>query len=86
RRIVTGGTLTTDIIVGSPTETEGDFQETCALLKNVGFNASYIFKYSPRPNTQSSKLADSLTQEEKEDRHKRILDLQREISNRLRGR
>ncbi len=86
RRIVTGGTLTTDIIVGFPTETEGDFQETCALLKNVGFNASYIFKYSPRPNTQSIKLADSLTQEEKEDRHKRILDLQREISNRLRGR
>jgi tRNA-2-methylthio-N6-dimethylallyladenosine synthase len=84
RKIVIGGLLTTDIIVGFPTETEKEFKETCDLVKEVKFNAAYIFKYSPRPNTQAAKLADLLTKEEKEKRHKEILDLQRMISNKLR--
>jgi tRNA-2-methylthio-N6-dimethylallyladenosine synthase len=85
RRIVKAGLLTTDIIVGFPTETDQEFKETCDLVRNAGFNAAYIFKYSPRPNTQAAKIAETLTQGEKEKRHKQILDLQRSISNRLRG-
>jgi len=84
RKIVKGGLLTTDIIVGFPTESDAEFKETCDLLQKVRFNAAYIFKYSPRPNTQAAKLADLLTKDEKEKRHKKILDLQRGISNKLR--
>ena len=85
RKIVKGGILTSDIIVGFPTETDEEFEQSCGLLKKAGFNAAYIFKYSPRPNTQAAGLSDSLSTEEKEGRHKKILDLQRGISNKLKG-
>jgi len=85
RKIVKGSLLTTDIIVGFPSETEKEFKETCDLVKEVRFNAAYIFKYSPRPRTEAEKLADALTKEEKEKRHRKILDLQRGISNKLKG-
>jgi len=81
RKIIGNGVLTTDIIVGFPTETEEDFQATRDLIKDVQFNAAYIFKYSVRPNTAAAKMADDIAKEEKERRHKIILDLQREISN-----
>ncbi|MBU0547451.1 MAG: tRNA (N6-isopentenyl adenosine(37)-C2)-methylthiotransferase MiaB [Candidatus Omnitrophica bacterium] len=84
RKIVKGGLLTTDIIVGFPSETDKEFKQTCDLIKKVRFNAAYIFKYSPRPNTEAARLTDLLTKKEKEKRHKKILDLQREISNKLR--
>ncbi len=83
RKIVKGGLLTTDIIVGFPTESDKDFKETCDLIKDIKFNSAYIFKYSPRPNTEAAKLADMLSKEDKEKRHKKILDLQRVISNKL---
>jgi len=83
RKIVKGGLLTTDIIVGFPTESDKEFKETHDLVKEVKFNAAYIFKYSPRPNTEAAKLPDGLVKEEKEKRHKKILDLQKGISRRL---
>lgn len=83
RKIVKGGLLTTDIIVGFPGETGDDFRQTRDLLSRVKFNAAYIFKYSPRPNTEAAKMAESLSSPEKEARHKDILDLQRGISNGL---
>jgi tRNA-2-methylthio-N6-dimethylallyladenosine synthase len=73
--------LTTDIIVGFPTETEKDFQATLDLMKKVRFDAAYIFKYSPRPHTQATQLADDVEMAEKKRRHKICLDLQKEISN-----
>ncbi|MDP2831009.1 MAG: MiaB/RimO family radical SAM methylthiotransferase, partial [Candidatus Omnitrophota bacterium] len=85
RKIVKGGRLTTDIIVGFPTETEQDFKETCALVKKARFNAAYIFKYSSRPGTEAAKMADELKPGDKEKRHKKILDLQRGISKELRS-
>jgi tRNA-2-methylthio-N6-dimethylallyladenosine synthase len=84
RKIVKGGRLTTDIIVGFPTETEKEFKETYNLVKKIKFNAAYLFKYSPRPGTQAQKLSEDLSKEDKEKRHRQILDLQREISNKLR--
>jgi len=80
RKIVKDATLTTDIIVGFPTEAESDFNDTYNLVKDIEFDAAYIFKYSPRPNTKALNLDDNVTKEEKEKRHKIILDLQREIS------
>jgi len=86
RKIVKGGLLTTDIIVGFPTETDAEFKETCALVKKARFNAAYIFKYSSRPGTEAAKIIDELKQNELEKRHKKILDLQRGISKELRSR
>jgi len=85
RKIVKGGLLTTDIIVGFPTETEQEFKETLSLVKKARFNAAYIFKYSSRPGTQAAQMADELKRQEKEKRHKQILDLQRKISKELRS-
>jgi tRNA-2-methylthio-N6-dimethylallyladenosine synthase len=79
RKIVKGGGLTTDIIVGFCGETEKDFQETYDLVKAVRFDAAYIFKYSPRPNTEALKWADDVPQKEKERRHSRTLELQKKI-------
>ena len=80
RKIVLGGRLTTDIIVGFPTEAEKDFQDSYDLIKDVGFDAAYIFKYSPRPHAKALDMPDDVPTQEKERRHKLILDLQRRIS------
>jgi tRNA-2-methylthio-N6-dimethylallyladenosine synthase len=81
RKIVTDGQFTTDVIVGFPSESENDFQDTYNLVKSVEFDAAYIFKYSARPHSEAAKLPDDVTRQEKERRHKTILDLQKEISN-----
>src|SRR5436309_5512490 len=57
--------ITSDIIVGFPGETEDDFQETLSLLDEVEFDSIFGFKYSPRPNTPSLKLEDAIPDEEK---------------------
>ena len=77
---ITGGTLSTDVIVGFPTETENDFLETKSVLDGAGFDTAYIFKYSPRPHTPAAGLGDDVPKEEKERRHKILLDLQKKIS------
>lgn len=82
RRIVVGGMLSTDIILGFPSETEEDFQDTYSLVKDVGFDSAFIFKYSPRPHTAALSYPDDVSKEEKERRHALILELQREISSR----
>jgi len=81
RKIVMDAVLTTDIIVGFPTETEQDFLDTYNLVKEIQFDAAYIFKYSPRPNTEAEKLLDDVPKKEKERRHSLILELQKKISN-----
>ncbi len=85
RKIVKGGLLTTDIIVGFPTESAEEFNQSCALLKKVKFNSAYIFKYSFRPQTAAAKIAEVLKTGEKEKRHQKILDIQRNISQKLRS-
>jgi tRNA-2-methylthio-N6-dimethylallyladenosine synthase len=80
RRIVKGGLLTTDVILGFPSETDKDFQETYDLVKAIEFDAAYIFKYSTRPHTEAEKLIDDVPKDEKERRHRIILELQKRIS------
>ncbi|MDD5154995.1 MAG: tRNA (N6-isopentenyl adenosine(37)-C2)-methylthiotransferase MiaB [Candidatus Omnitrophica bacterium] len=82
RKIVKKAVLTTDIIVGFPTETEDDFRDTYDALKGVEFDCAYIFKYSPRTHTEAEKLDDDVVKKDKEKRHKLILELQKEISRR----
>ncbi|KHE72521.1 MiaB/RimO family radical SAM methylthiotransferase, partial [Halobacillus sp. BBL2006] len=65
-------TLTTDIIVGFPNETEEQFQDTLSLVEEVGFEAAYTFIYSPRENTPAAKMKDNVSMEEKKDRLQRL--------------
>ncbi len=71
--------ITSDIIVGFPGETDADLMETATLLDAVGYDAIFAFKYSPRPNTPSDRMADSLPEEVKAARLQVLLDRQREI-------
>ena len=71
--------ITTDVIVGFPGETESDFAETLDLLDEVGYDAVFAFKYSPRPNTPSLKLEDAIPDEEKARRLDVLMTKQREI-------
>ena len=71
--------ITSDIIVGFPGETEQDFGDTLNLLDEVGYDAVFTFKYSPRPNTPSLALEDAIPDEEKSRRLEVIMSHQREI-------
>lgn len=65
---IPNATITTDIIVGFPSETEEDFNETLDLIKTCKFDSAYTFIYSPRVGTASSKLEDNVSDKEKENR------------------
>jgi tRNA-2-methylthio-N6-dimethylallyladenosine synthase len=71
--------ITSDIIVGFPGETEQDLEDTATLLEAVGYDAIFAFKYSPRPNTPAIDMADSISDEVKSARLQVLLDRQREI-------
>jgi len=60
--------LTTDLIVGFPGETERDFEESLELARYCKFDGGYIFKYSPRPGTPAFELADDVSEDEKTQR------------------
>jgi tRNA-2-methylthio-N6-dimethylallyladenosine synthase len=68
-------TLTTDIIVGFPNESEAQFQGTLDLVNKVGFDASYTFIYSPRRGTPAFKMIDNVSMEEKQQRFYRLKEL-----------
>ena len=77
--------LSTDIIVGYPGETEEDFEQTYDLFQTVAFDMAYIFKYSPRPTTPSALLKDTtptVDSRTQEARNQRLLSLLNETSTR----
>jgi len=80
RREVPEVTVAADFIVGFPTETDADFQQSCSLLQDVGFQNSFIFKYSPRPGTAAADMTDDVPSEEKARRNNFLLDLQKQVS------
>ena len=71
--------ITSDVIVGFPGETEEDFAETLSLLDEVGYDAVFTFKYSPRPNTPSLALEDAIPDQEKSRRLEALMARQKEI-------
>src|SRR5580693_9419194 len=71
--------ITSDIIVGFPGETEEDFAQTLSLLDEVGYDAVFTFKYSPRPNTPSLALEDAIPDQEKSRRLEVLMSSQKEI-------
>jgi len=71
--------ITTDVIVGFPGETEADFAETLNLLDEVGFDGVFSFKYSARPNTPALSLNDAIPEQEKSRRLDVLMTRQKEI-------
>jgi tRNA-2-methylthio-N6-dimethylallyladenosine synthase len=71
--------MTTDVIVGFPGETDQEFEETITLLHQVGYDGVFAFKYSPRPNTPAIRMIDSIPEEEKSKRLTVLQERQREI-------
>jgi tRNA-2-methylthio-N6-dimethylallyladenosine synthase len=73
--------ISTDIIAGFCTETEEDHQETMSLMKEVGFDLAYMFKYSERPDTAAAKrFPDDVPEEVKGRRLQEIIDQQQQLS------
>jgi tRNA-2-methylthio-N6-dimethylallyladenosine synthase len=71
--------VTTDIIVGFPGETEAEFEETLTLLDQAGYDGAFSFKFSPRPNTPAMNMSDSIPEEEKARRLAVLQERQRQI-------
>ena len=74
RRIIPELVLTTDVIVGFPGETEGDFLDTLSLTEQVGFDSMFTFIYSPRPGTPAAKLEQTASREEIQGRFDRLIE------------
>lgn len=75
--------VTTDIIVGFPTESEEDFEQTRRIMEKAEFDNAFIFKYSPRPGTAAEKMADDIPPEVKLERNHTLLRDQDERSLRI---
>ncbi len=70
-----GFTLSTDIIVGFPGESDSDFEDTLSLVREVGFVSVFGFKYSPRPHTPALKLGDTIPEDVKSERLARLFEV-----------
>jgi tRNA-2-methylthio-N6-dimethylallyladenosine synthase len=81
RRVQSAIGLTTDLIVGFPGETEADFAETMSLVRDVGFDNAFVFKFSQRKDTPAASMPDQIPQAVIEDRHARLLSLINEIAS-----
>jgi len=81
RSVMPGLTVSTDIIVGFPGETEADFQATLDVIAEARFDNAYTFLFSPRPGTSAAGMeADFVVSEVAQERFERLVDLQNEIS------
>ncbi|MDU1904146.1 MAG: tRNA (N6-isopentenyl adenosine(37)-C2)-methylthiotransferase MiaB [Dysgonomonas sp.] len=81
KRIIPGCGLSTDIMCGYHSETEEDHQDTLSLMREVGFDSAFMFKYSERPGTYAAKkLEDNIPDEIKVRRLQEIINLQNELS------
>jgi len=75
RELAPGATVSTDVIVGFPGETRGDFDATLALVERIGFSGLFGFKYSERPATPAVRLGDDVPESEKEARLSELFDV-----------
>ncbi len=81
RRAIPDCGISTDMFTGFHNESEEDFQETLSLMKEVGFDSSFMFKYSERPGTLASRqMPDNVPEDVKIDRLNRMIALQNELS------
>jgi tRNA-2-methylthio-N6-dimethylallyladenosine synthase len=78
--------ITSDIIVGFPGETRADFEQTKALVQQVGFDSLFAFVYSDRPNTPSGRFKEKVGEAEKKQRLQEVFDLQTGITQKIHAR
>lgn len=81
RRINPNIEISTDLIVGFPTESDEDFEGTLRVVEEVGFSQIFPFKYSTRPGTKAAKMEDDVPREVKEERLARVIALQERITH-----
>ncbi len=84
REILPSVSLGTDIIVGFPTESDADFEETFQRMVEVQYSVSFIFAFSPRKGTPAMRWRDDIPEEVKDERLQRLLKLQAEIGTKQR--
>ena len=72
--------LTTDIIVGFPGDTDAQFRDTLKVMERIGYSSSFMFSYSPRPGTPASEFEDSVPLETKSKRLQEIIKLQNRLT------
>ena len=81
RRILPDCAISTDLFCGFHSETEEDYEKTLSLMREVGYDSAFLFKYSERPGTYASKhLPDDVPEEEKIRRLQGMIDLQNQLS------
>ncbi|MEA4840610.1 MAG: tRNA (N6-isopentenyl adenosine(37)-C2)-methylthiotransferase MiaB [Bacteroidales bacterium] len=81
RRIIPGCGISTDLFCGFHSETQEDHEMSLSLMRKVGYDSSFLFKYSERPGTYASKkLPDTVSEEEKIRRLNELIDLQNKLS------
>ena len=80
RNIMPECTVSTDIMVGFPSETEKDFEDTLSLVKTANFSSAFTFIYSPRSGTKAFDMQEQIDEETKKDRVQRLIKIQNEIT------
>jgi len=73
--------LTTDLIVGYPGETQEDFEDTCRLVEEVGYDSAFTFIYSPRIGTRAADMPDQIPEKISSERIQKLIALQKEITH-----
>ncbi len=80
RQYLPGCSISTDIIVGFPGETEAEFQETLHVMKTAGFSSAFMFKYSSRPSTKAAEYSEQIDESTKQVRLEKVIALQKELT------
>jgi tRNA-2-methylthio-N6-dimethylallyladenosine synthase len=84
REAVTGVSITTDVIVGFPTETDGEYKDTFRAMERIRFDAAFIFKYSERRGTYAARhYNDDVPADSKTERIVRLVELQKQITGEI---
>jgi tRNA-2-methylthio-N6-dimethylallyladenosine synthase len=83
RRARNGVAITTDIIVGFPSETDDDYRQTRDLAKEIQFDNAFVFRYSPRRDTPAAKMPDQIDEQVKEQRNQDLLAVVNESNRRI---
>ena len=81
KEIVPGVALGTDMIVGFPTETDEEFEQTYSNMEMVNYSTAFLYTYSPRQGTPAMRFKDDISEEVKKHRHARLFELHKQQSS-----